>query len=170
MKWLPKEKRNPFFVVVAVTVAILLIVYFGLINAQRSTLSGSKAASQAAMVKLQGMEKTIKDGDLTTNEVAAATIALAHAEEDIASGDLYSWAYNTLRAFKQSYKVEIPEIGHPVEGDVDLFPSFPYKQMTFSVSGKGYFHEIGKFVADIENDFPHFRVANLTLEPAGIEG
>lgn len=170
MKWLPKEKRNPFILVVAVTMGILALVYFILLREQRSKLVAIAASKQAAVVELQGIEKTIKDGDLATNELAVATIALAHAEEDMATGDLYSWAYNSLRVFKQSYKVEIPEISHPIEGEVDLIPSFPYKQMRFSISGKGYYHDIGKFVADFENTFPHVRLVNLVMDPIGAEG
>ncbi|MDD5141182.1 MAG: hypothetical protein PHY43_13085 [Verrucomicrobiales bacterium] len=170
MKWLPKEKRNPFIIVVAITVAILMLIYFGLIRSQSSVLARVGQSRKAAEVQLQGIEKTIKNAGLTTNELITVTAALSRAEEDTASGDLYSWAYNTLRLFKQQYKVEIPEIGHPVEGEVDLIPSFPYKQMRFIVAGRGYYHDIGKFVADLENNFPHVRVAGLTIEPSGNEG
>jgi len=170
MKWLPKEKRNPFIIVVVITAAILAVICFGLLRSQRSILASVAVSKKAAADQMQGMEKAIKDANLVTNELGAATAALALAEEDTASGDLYSWAYNALRTFKQQYKVEIPEIGHPVESEVDLIPSFPYKQMRFLVSGKGYYHDIGKFVADFENTFPHIRVVNLVIEPAGIEG
>ena len=170
MKWLPKEKRNPFILVVVITVAILMLIGFGLLRSQSSILARVRASGKAAEVQLQGIEKTVKNADLTTNELATATAALARAEEDMATGDLYSWAYNTLRLFKQQYKVEIPEIGHPMESEVDLIPAFPYRQMRFIVSGKGYYHDIGKFVSDFENNFPHVRVTNLVIEPAGNEG
>jgi hypothetical protein len=70
-----------------------------------------------------------------------------------------------MRNFKQQYKVEIPDIGHPEVGDVDLFATFPYKQIRFSITGTAYFHDLGKFVADFENAFPHARVVNLVIEP-----
>lgn len=169
MKWLPKEKRNSFILVLVITVAILMLICFGLLRSQSSTLNEIMESRKAAAAQLQGIEKTIKNADLTTNELVAVTAALSRDEEDMASGDLYSWAYNTLRLFKQQYKVEIPEIGHPVEEEVDLISGFPYRQMHFTVSGKGYYHDIGKFVADFENNFPHVRVANLIIEPAGSE-
>jgi len=170
MKWLPKEKRNSFILVVVITVATLMLICFGLLNSQRSILARVEASRKAAEVQLQGIEKTIKNADQTTNELITTTAALMRAEQDMASGDSYSWAYNTLRLFKQQYKVEIPEIGHPAEGEMDLIPSFPYKQMRFVVIGKGYYHDIGKFVAGLENTFPHIRVANLSIEPAGSDG
>jgi hypothetical protein len=170
MKWLPKEKRNPFILVVVITAVILIVICFGLLRSQSSTLARVKEARKAATIQFQSIEKTIKDADLTAKELASSTAALAHAENDMAAGDHYSWAYNTLRQFKQSYKIEIPEIGHPVEGEVDLFGSFPYHQMRFVISGKGYYHDIGKFVADFENEFPHVRVTNLTIDPSPSEG
>src|SRR6267378_4348860 len=170
MKWLPKEKRNPFIVVVVITVAVLALIGLGLLRSQESTLAGVAASRKVAQTELQDIEKTIKNAGVTTNELAAATVALAKAEQDVASGDLYSWAYNTLRLFKQQYKVEIPEIGHPSEGDMNLIPSFPYRQMSVVISGRGYYHDIGKFVADFENHFPHIRVTSLTIEQAGTDG
>jgi hypothetical protein len=146
------------------------MICFGLIRSQNATLSGLADSRRAAGNKLQSMEGTIKNADVTSGQVTDTTYALSSAEADMASGDLYSWTYGTIRLFKQQYKVEIPEIGHPEVGDVDLFSSFPYKQLRFSINGKAYYHDLGKFVADFENAFPHVRVVNLIIEPAAGEG
>jgi hypothetical protein len=170
MKWLPKERRNPFIIVVLSTLAVLALICFGLIRSQNTTLSGIADSRKSAGAKLKSMETTIKNTDLTASELADAMSALTNAEGDMASGDLYSWTYGTMRLFKQQYKVEIPEIGHPDVGDADLFATFPYKQLHFSINGKAYFHDLGKFVADFENAFPHARIVNLAIEPANGEG
>jgi hypothetical protein len=36
--------------------------------------------------------------------------------------------------------------------------------------GTGYFHDIGKFIADLENKFPHMRVVNLAIDPSNAQG
>jgi hypothetical protein len=167
MKWLPREKRNPFIIVVLSTAAILALIYFCLIGSQNTMLAHVKDSRKSAGDKLLEMENTIKNANLTGSQLADVTSTLSHAEEDMASGDLYSWTYNTLRLFKQQYKVEIPEIGHPTVGAVDLLPSFPYQQLGFSITGKAYYHDLGKFVADFENAFPHARVTNLVIMPVG---
>src|SRR5271154_6770401 len=169
MKWLPREKRNAFVIVVLVTTATLALVCFGLIHSQNVMLSTVADSRKNAGQKLLDIETTIKNADLTNKELGDAMFALSRAEEDMASGDLYSWTYGTMRLFKQQYKVEIPGVGHPVVSDVDLLPSFPYKQLRFSINGKAYYHDLGKFVADFENAFPHARVVNLVIEPAGSE-
>jgi hypothetical protein len=170
MKWLPKDRRNPFFIAVLSTAAVLALIYFGLIRSQNSTISRLAESRKTTGDKLLSMESTIKNADLTASQLADSTTALTQAEADMASGDLYAWTYTTMRSFKQPYKVEIPEIGHPDTGDVDMFPAFPYKQIRFSLTGTAYFHELGKFIADFENAFPHARVENLTIEPAAGDG
>ena len=49
---------------------------------------------------------------------------------------------------------------------MDLLPSFPYKQIQFTINGTAYYHDLGKFIADFENNFPHARMVNLVIEPA----
>jgi len=164
MKRLSKEKRNQLIMVAIITLAILGAIYFGLIKPQYDSLTSIASDKKAADTKLQGIKHTITNADVTANSLIAISSDITHAEEDMASGDLYSWSYNTLRRFKQPYAVEIPEIGHPAFSDVDLLPSFPYKQIRFSVNGTAYYHDLGKFIADFENNFPHARVVRLSLE------
>ena len=48
-----------------------------------------------------------------------------------------------------------------------MIPGFPYKQIRFRSSARGYYHDMGKFVADFENKFPHCRVLNLQADCTG---
>ena len=74
--------------------------------------------------------------DIGEAELDQANKQLAAAEADMASGDLYSWAINNIRQFKQPYKVEMPQFS-TIDGPKDFFmlPSFPYKQATLTVAG-----------------------------------
>ncbi len=167
MKRLSKEKRNQLIIVVIVTAAILALIGFGLIRSQFASLSKIENDKKNADSKLQNIKGIIKNADAMAGELTEVTNALLHAEQDMASGDLYSWTYDTIRRFKQQYKVEIPDIGHPTIGNVDLLPSFPYKQIQFAIDGTAYYHDLGKFIADFENNFPHARMVHLAIEPSG---
>jgi len=167
MKWLPKEKRNPFIIVVLITAALLALISVCLISSQNAMLAKIADNTRAAGDKLHAIEATIKNATLTADQLSQASLALSRAESDMASGDLYSWTYATMRQFKQAYKVEIPEIGPPQTGEVELLPAFPYKQISFSIKGKAFYHDLGKFVADFENAFPHARLVNLSISPVG---
>ena len=166
MKRLSREKRNQLITVILVTLGILAVIGFGLIRAQYGSLSKIAAVRNDADSKLQSIKHAITNSEAIANEWNETNYALAHSEKDMATGDPYSWTYDTIRHFKQSYKVEIPEVGQPTIGESDLLPSFPYKQIQFAINGTVYYHDLGKFIADFENSFPHSRMVRLVVEPA----
>jgi len=170
MKWLPKipkDRQNPLILVIVAVLAILAGIYFGLIQVQHVSLAKIAKDKKIAQANLADIDKTIKNTGAIATQLADATNALLNAEHDMASGDLYSWVYGTMRVFKAKYHVDIPVVGQPTVSDVDLLPSFPYKQLRFGVSGTGYYHDLGKFIADFENTFPHCRIVNLSMESSG---
>lgn len=162
---LPKEKRNQFIFALICIVGVLVLMWYYLIGPRQAALSQVAAARKVAETELEGIQNTIKHADTITNELVNVMQTLSRAESDMASGDIYSWTYNTVRTFKSSYRVDIPEIGHPDVGDTDLLPDFPFKQVKFTINGTAYYHDLGKFIADLENQFPHMRVVNLSIQP-----
>jgi Tfp pilus assembly protein PilO len=162
---LNKEKRNRLVLVALVTLIAVAGLYFGLIRRQNENLVRLAQKRTDAGKKLQVVLDAIKRADPIKTELDEFRTTLAGAESDIASGDLYAWVINWLRQYKATYKVEIPQysqLGSPV--DVNLLPYFPYKQITLTVAGTGHFHDLGRFLADLENQFPHVRLLNLTLD------
>ena len=167
MNWkkLPQDKRNKLVAVLVGTLAALAGLYFGLIKYQEHNLDHLKEKKQAVEARHRQVLDAIRHAHQIEADLAAAKKALADSEADIASGDLYSWVINTLRQFKSNYKVNIPQFS-PISGtsEVSLLSNCPYKQATVSLSGTAHFHDFGLFVADLENQFPHMRVLNLSLE------
>lgn len=170
MKRLPPAKRNQLIVVVLVTMALIGLVYFFLIGPQNARIKMLAGGLGTKRSDLQRIKETIKQAPTTATNLTEISRQLAHAEEDVATGDVYAWTYDTLRRFKSSYHVDIPNIGQPLLGDVDLLPAFPYRQVKITLIGTGYFHDLGKFVSDFENNFPHMRLINLNVDPAGNTG
>lgn len=170
MNKLSKEKRDKLILVcVGITVA-LLAIYFLLIRPQRAAIVKTKSDTAAAKVKLQDMDQAIKTTDNMAGQRNEMDGELTKAESDLASGDPNAWIYDTIRHFKENYKVDIVVNGQTTIANSDLFPHFPYKQLKVSVSGTAYYHDLGKFIADFENTFPHARIVNLGLSPANSSG
>ncbi|HUA37045.1 MAG TPA: hypothetical protein VMA35_01445 [Candidatus Sulfopaludibacter sp.] len=163
---LSKDKRNQLILVLICTLAVIAVMWSQLIQPRYAALAQVVASQGAAEKKLDGIQTAIKHADATAIELTNVVQTLSAAENDMASGDLYSWTYNTIRRFKARYPVDIPEIGHPDVGAVDLFGSFPFKQVRFSITGTAYYHDLGRFIADFENTYPHIRVVNLQIQPA----
>jgi Tfp pilus assembly protein PilO len=171
MNRLPKEKRDKLILVIMASVTLLGLVYFGLVSPAHASINRIRTQTDNARDKFQTMQNTIKKADSARDELIDTLDKLSNAEQDIASGDTFAWTYDMLRGFKATYKnVDIPVIGQAAIGDVDFLPNFPYRQIKVTVSGTGYYHDIGKFIADFENTYPHMRIANISLEPSGATG
>jgi hypothetical protein len=167
MKKLPKEKRDQLILVIMSTVMLMALIYFGFIRQQFGAISGIQKAITAAQAKLLNIESAIKQQETLQTQLFDIKDTLTHSEEDMASGDTYAWSVDFIRHFKVPYKVDIPTQGQPTTGPVDLLANFPYNQIKFNIVGTANYHDLGKFIAGLENKFPHFRVVNLTLEPTG---
>jgi hypothetical protein len=166
MNSLSKEKRNQLVLVVLLTGGALAALWFGLIRFQQQSLSALAQSKIGAQQKLEQVKQAIETADLLEVQLGETQKRLAKVESSMASGDLYSWTINTLRAFKLGYKVEIPQFSQ-IDGpkDMTMLASFPYKQANMTISGTAFYTDFGKFVADFENQFPYMRILNLSLEP-----
>jgi hypothetical protein len=168
MKKLPPAKQKQLIGVLIATVSLICVVYFLLISPQNT--KNRKLAIQISeeSARFQQYQQTIKKKQDTSDTLSALTEQLQSMEQDVAYGDLFAWTYDTMRRFKAAYpKLDIPTPGQPTVGDCDLIANFPYRQIRFSLTGTSYYHDLGKFVADFENKFPHCRVLNLSADPAG---
>ncbi len=170
MNNLPKGKRDQLILVGIGTLLLVALIVFFLIRPQYEAISETNKNISDSHKQLQSMEDTIKRADAISAQLADLSYTLTQAEGDMASGDPAQWIYNTIRNFKERYKVDIAVNGQLSMGDVDLLPHFPYKQLKVTVGGTAYYHDLGKFISDFENTFPHARITNLTLEPAGGTG
>jgi len=166
MNKLSKEKRNQLILVVLITVAVLIGLWFGLINYQQEILQELTVKKIAAQGKLEKSEQGVKNAGRLETELAEATKKLADLEDDMAPGNPLSWMVNKIDVFKLPYKVDMPQISPPEPRTMELLAKFPYQQATFGIGGTAYYHDLGKFLADFENHFPYFRVLNLSLQPS----
>jgi Tfp pilus assembly protein PilO len=167
MKQLSPARRNQLIMVLLATAVAIGLVYFLLIQPQRQSNQQLANDIQAARTTLGQYQADIKQST-NVNDAAKATIQqLNDAEQDLATGDVNAWTYDLIRGFKTSYRtVEIPNIGQSsTASDSDLIPNFPYKQIKLKLMGVGHYHELGRFVADFENKYPHMRLVNLTMDP-----
>jgi hypothetical protein len=168
MKKLSKAKRDQLILAVLLTALSVAGMWFGLINFQKQSLEGLAKRKNSAKAKLDDVERTIKNADRIETCLVDANKTLADLEENMVSGDLYSWIVTTLRQFKAGYKIDVPGFAQPLTGEMNLLPNFPYRQVSLTVAGTAHFHELGRFLADFENQFPHARILNMDLYPTPV--
>jgi Tfp pilus assembly protein PilO len=165
MKKISKDKRNKLILVVMMIALVLSGIYFGGIGFIQQRLSDLAVKRTALEGKADAVQRAIHNADQIASELQERTELLATKEKDMASGDYYSWMIDNIRVFKAGYNIDIPKFENAVVSDVKLFPKFSYKQVSLSISGTGYYQDIGKFVADFENRFLGSRILNLELSP-----
>jgi Tfp pilus assembly protein PilO len=170
MSRISKEKRNHVILAILVIATVLAGLYFGLIRWQQKSLQELSKKRKAALQKEEQVTTTVQNAALIAADLAAVNKTLSTKEADIASGDLLAWMINTVRKFKRSYDLDIPNFSTIVVEKNTLLPEYPYQQVTMSISGTGYYFELGRFVADLENQYPSIRVENLDIVPASTGG
>jgi hypothetical protein len=170
MNKLSKEKRNHLILAVATIVLLLTGIYFTLIRYQQGGLVVAADRKATTDKKMSEIRDSIKNSRQIEAELLVVSNKLALQEEDMPSGDLYASMVNTLRKFKLGHQVEIPQFNSPGTAvDVTLLPKFPYKQVVITIIGTAYYQDLGKFIADYENEFPTSRIQNLDLSPASVQ-
>ncbi len=170
MNKLSAEKRKQLVLVGLVTLSIVAGAAYGLIKPEYKRHDKLVQARKAAEGRLEEMKQTIENADQIEAQLCDTKKQLEKIEEGMATGDLYSWAINTIRQFKLPYKIDVPQFSQ-IDGprDMAMLAGFPYKQATLTIGGTASFNEFGRFVSDFENQFPYARLSNLALEPiAGV--
>ena len=168
MNAIPKEKRQKVLLVAILTLGALVGLWFGLIKLQNQSLDNLATSIDAARQRFDTARKALGSAKQLEAELSEAAEKLNAIEDGMASGDLKSWLFNKIRQFKLSYRVDVPQFSSIVEAETTLLPNFPYRQVTMTIGGTGYFHDIGRFISDFENQCPHFRILNVELEPTPV--
>jgi Tfp pilus assembly protein PilO len=168
MKNLPKDKRDKMILVAVASVMVLSVVWFMFISPQRSAMAERRSKLAAAEEALNKAKRLAGRGHEIEAEVDKLAAQLTALEQQMAQGDLYSWIIRTMTTFQGHHNVTMPNYNPPSVGPMDVFPDFPYETAAYAFRGYGHFHDIGKFIADLENRFPFASIRNLELDASGI--
>lgn len=166
MKKLPKEKRNR---VILVWLVIALLVSAWIFIVLQYQLDSNFQAGQQLVKRMdqyKAMTKKLGQAEEIQTNTDIATGKLDELEARMASGDVFSWAITTIQDFKKGRNVDLPQISTPSITKNTLLPGFPYNQAKLTVAGSAYFHDLGQFISDFENEFPFARITNLDIQPA----
>ena len=120
MKKLSKEKQQQLVLTVLVTVLVLAGLWLCVIRSQQESIRLVGLKKQTAKQKLAEIKKANDTADETEQQLTEARKQLDKDEEDMATGDLYSWTITKIRTFKLGYKIDIPQFGQIDERDQRL--------------------------------------------------
>lgn len=167
MSKISKTKKQQMVLVLMGAGIVIAGLWTLVIQAQNASLAGVNKKTLEMKEKVEKGEMLLKKTAEVEADLEADTKALETIESGMASGDIYLWLINTVNRFNALNKITIVDFPRETLGEVGLLPKFPYKAAVFPIKGIGYYHDLGKFLADFENSFPYVRIQNLELTPAG---
>jgi Tfp pilus assembly protein PilO len=160
---LSKEKKSQLALVSVMIAVIATGLYMGLIRYQQAKLRSLDVEKSKVVKKLKNISESSSNRTKVEADLVEIAKELSRREDHMASGDLYASLVNSIRKFKLSYEVDIKQFSSKGAGPLDVIPKFPYEQFTVTIMGSAYYHDLGKFIADFENQFESSRVLNLEL-------
>ncbi|MFN7138975.1 MAG: hypothetical protein ACK4UN_06530 [Limisphaerales bacterium] len=171
MNNLSKEKKQQLLVVALITVVLSVGIWYGLISSQQKQIAAMRKKTGDLQQKVDSAQRLIKQGMIIEEEMVDLQAEIAAREESMASGDLYQWFMSKMIPATAGTRLGGFSANPPALGETRLLPKFPYRSATYSVRLNGHYHEFGKFIAAIENEFPYGRIQNLdiTAPPAQTE-
>ena len=163
---LPKEKQIALLKLAGITVAVMFCFWFFLIRPAQTRFNQKTKAAADLSQKLAAKKRTIEQSEQTKAEIKEKTRELREIENSMVMGDVYLWIEKTLRDFEIPGQIEFTKYDPPQIVESDLPLKLPYKVASFAVSGSAAYHDLGTFLANFENSYPHIRVRRLEMEPA----
>ncbi|MCL4177790.1 MAG: hypothetical protein KJ072_08585 [Verrucomicrobia bacterium] len=163
---LSKDKRDRMILVVMLTLGFSWGLWQFVINTRSSRLKAQQTELSKQEDQLVQAGDWIERAQKVEQEMTEALAALSRIEDGLAGrADPYAWSYLLLDRIRQM-SPELSNLdvaGKPGIGPVRLLPEFPYESTTFTVVGRGHYHDFGRFLAEFENEYPYFRVENIEL-------
>lgn len=175
MNKLSKEKRDKLILVCIGIVAVLGVLYTFVLGAQKNKLATINSQITGVQSKLSKAEAALRTAETIEASLAENQQQVDARQEKMApQGQYYYWFLKLIDQFRKDENLDngfIVDITMPEIAEVGLLPSFPYKAASFGLRVNGQFQDVGRFVADLENTFPYFRVQHVRLSPqAAIAG
>lgn len=172
IKALSAEKKQHLVAVGMGTVMVLAVVYFLLISPAQEALKKLEAQSVEAEKKYSEADRLVKRTQAVHDEYDRLNEHLNGIEAGMVGGDQVQWIRSIELKFRTQapYKVEIPNLPFRGLGKMSMIPDFPYKTAAYGFSGTAFYHDLGKYIADWENQFPYMRVLNLDISPEDAAG
>jgi len=174
MSNLPKAKRDHLILVAIATIGVVAALLLFVGESQRAELKRTHLKTESTRNKLSVADKLSRAEPQIQERLQKVSAELAARETALApEHDTYSWFLQNLAQFLSLHRgagVTAAGISQPEIGEATLIPKFVYKTATFHVKANGFFHDLGRFVADLETEFPYARVQNIEMQRGGSGG
>lgn len=165
MNKLTKEKKDRLVMTTVMSCFATLAVYVFVISPQRAEIRQSEEKLATSLDLRDTSLRWMRMAPMVRSNLFAKRGELSESEEIMAPVSKFNWFYNTLESLRTRHNVRLVDITREPEiGTVGVLPKFDYETAAFGVKLNATYHDFGKFLADLENEFPQMRVQDLKLD------
>ncbi len=169
MNKISKDKRDKVILSVLLFVGLAGLLYTFVLGAQKDQLASLHKQLVTVKDKLSKAERLVRSAPMIEASLKENQKVIDTRQETMApQGQYYYWFLKLMDQFREEEKLNpvfIIDITQPEFIEAGLFPGFPYKAASFGMRLNGQFHDVGRFIADLENTYPYFRVQSIKLSP-----
>ncbi len=167
LKALSAEKKQHLAAVGMGTVLALVALYMLLIAPARQALAQLQTQTAEAEKKYTDADRLVRRAPAVQEELDRLEARLNSIEAGMVDSDPVQWIRSTEIKFRAQapYAVDIPNFPFRGQGDMTMIPDFPYRAASYLFGGSAYYHDLGRYLADWENQFPYMRILNLEITP-----
>jgi Tfp pilus assembly protein PilO len=169
MNKISKDKRDKVILSVLVFVGLAGLLYTFVLGAQKDRLAALHKQIITAKDKLSKAERLVRSAASIEVSLKENQKLIDNRQETMApQGQYYYWFLKLMDQFRAEQKLSavlIVDIMQPEFIEAGILPNFPYKAACFGIRLNGQFHDVGRFIADLENTYPFFRVQSVKMSP-----
>lgn len=158
------DKRH-LLIIAAATVVMLGLMYWLVIRTEQRLLQQTAERKQTVMAETELDRAYAAQWEKWHHMVEGTSNQLRHLEQELPTGDIYRWQLQRFLNPK-SKGITVVQAEPPKPAD-SLIPStnHNYTTVSFGLDGRASFHDFGRFLAEIENQYIHLRVDRLEMAP-----
>jgi hypothetical protein len=169
MNKISKDKRDKVILSALLFIGLAGLLYTFVLGAQKDQLAAVHKQMITIKDKLSKAERLVRSAPMIEASLKENQKLIDTRQETMApQGQYYYWFLKLMDQFRAEEKLNpvfIIDITQPEFIEAGLFPNFPYKAASFGMRLNGQFHDVGRFLADLENTYPYFRVQSMKLSP-----
>lgn len=169
MNKLSKEKKQQLILIVLAAGFLMAGLNYFLIGMQKDKIAELDRKIGSVHGKVEKADQMVKMVPRIRANLEASQKKLAAKEDGMAPLDKFNWIFMTMNPVILAHRLNLDDLSRDAElsnpTDPGLLPKFSYQTATFRVKVSGYYQDIGKLFADLENNFPYMRIQNPKLRP-----
>ncbi len=162
------DRRNRLLLVVLMTLLGLVVVYYGVISPLNYQLRQEATRLEDEQRKLGMLKNQLGQMERFMAEAAKQKELLEDWKNRVPKGVLVRWFLDRALPLAKADGIFSPDVKTPSILTAGEKQDLGYSRVSVGVVGLGRYDQVGKFVADFENEFPFSEVSSLRLEVSSV--